>query len=190
MEGSSLAAENKQEEQSSSTDTNSEEQQKRQKEQVQKILANVRQNFGKIYVAPEFTEEDLVPVEMPDLDVSDISGSDDEEADVGEEEQEEQMEAANGEEASEGVTASKHAAAATDPGKVASQKSSRQVIRDLDEKISKYKQFLERAKSKHFSAIRFVTPKPLNHPSSVYCLIALIAGQRAKQLHAGQTLSP
>lgn len=137
-------------------------------------------------MAPEFTEEDLVPVEMPDLDVSDFSGSDGEEADVGEEEQEE---AADGEMAGEEVTESK-TAAATDPGKVASQKSSRQVIRDLDEKISKYKQFLERAKSKHFSAIRFVTPKPINHPSFVYCLIALIAGQRAKQLHAGQTLSP
>lgn len=129
-------------------------------------------------------------MEMPDLDVSDISGSDDEEADVGEEEQEEQMEAADGETAGGEVTVSKPAAAATDPGKVASQKSSRQVIRDLDEKISKYKQFLERAKSKHFSAIRFVTPKPLNHPPSVYCLIAVIAGQRAKHLHAGQTLIP
>lgn len=112
-------------------------------------------------MAPEFTEEDLVPVEMPDLDVSDLSGSDDEEADVREEEQEKQEEAAGGETADEEVAESKPAAAATDPGKVASQKSSRQVIRDLDEKISKYKQFLERAKSKHFSAIRFVTPKPL-----------------------------
>lgn len=183
-EGSSLAAESTQEEQSSSADTNSEEQPKRQKEQVQKILANVRQNFGKIYVAPEFTEEDLVPVEMPDLDVSDFSGSD------GGEEEEEEEDAADGETADDEVTKSKPAAAATDPGKVASQKSSRQVIRDLDEKISKYKQFLERAKSKHFSAIRFVTPKPLNRPSFVYRLIALIAGLRAKPLHAGQTLSP
>lgn len=121
-------------------------------------------------------------MEMPDLDMSDFSGSDVEE--------EEQEEAADGETAGEEVNESKPTAAATDPGKVVSQKSSRQVIRDLDEKISKYKQFLERAKSKHFSAIRFVTPKPLNHPSFVYCLIALIAGLRAKQLHAGQTLSP
>lgn len=157
-EGPSLAAENKQEEQSSGADTNSEEQQKRQKEQVQKILANVRQNFGKIYVAPEFTEEDLVPVEMPDLDVSDFSGSDDEEP-GGEEEEEEQQQqqedAADGEAAGEEMMESK-----PDPGKGASQKSSRQVIRDLDEKISKYKQFLERAKSKHFSAIRI--PKALS----------------------------
>uniref|UniRef100_A0A665TDX5 Nucleolar GTP-binding protein 2 n=1 Tax=Echeneis naucrates TaxID=173247 RepID=A0A665TDX5_ECHNA len=68
---------------------------------VQKILANVRQNFGKINVAPEFSEEDLVPEEEP-----------------------------NG------------------------NKSSREVIRELDEKIAKYKQFLDRAKSKRFSAIR------------------------------------
>lgn len=33
-------------------------------------------------------------------------------------------------------------------------KSSRQVIRELDEKIAKYKQFLDRAKCKRFSAIR------------------------------------
>uniref|UniRef100_A0A665TGI5 Nucleolar GTP-binding protein 2 n=1 Tax=Echeneis naucrates TaxID=173247 RepID=A0A665TGI5_ECHNA len=77
------------------------QQQQRQKEQVQKILANVRQNFGKINVAPEFSEEDLVPEEEP-----------------------------NG------------------------NKSSREVIRELDEKIAKYKQFLDRAKSKRFSAIR------------------------------------
>nr|XP_024660028.1 nucleolar GTP-binding protein 2-like [Maylandia zebra] len=56
-----------------------EEEQQRQKEQVQKILANVRQNFGKISVAPEFSEEDLVPMDMPDLDMSDFSGSDGEE---------------------------------------------------------------------------------------------------------------
>uniref|UniRef100_A0A8C5GAX7 Nucleolar GTP-binding protein 2 n=1 Tax=Gouania willdenowi TaxID=441366 RepID=A0A8C5GAX7_GOUWI len=41
-----------------------------------KIVANVRQNFGKINVAPEFNEEDLVPVEMPDLDMSDVSDTD------------------------------------------------------------------------------------------------------------------
>lgn len=129
-------------------------------------------------MAPEFTEEDLVPVEMPDLDVSDFSGSDDEEAggeEEGEEEQQQQEEdAADGEAAGEEMTESK-----PDSGKGASQKSSRQVIRDLDEKISKYKQFLERAKSKHFSAIRFVTPKP-HHLSFVYGLICCDCGQRTK----------
>uniref|UniRef100_A0A3P8WW60 Nucleolar GTP-binding protein 2 n=1 Tax=Cynoglossus semilaevis TaxID=244447 RepID=A0A3P8WW60_CYNSE len=80
-------------------------QQQKQKEQLQAILANVRQNFGKINVAPEFNDEDLVPVEIPDLDLSDFSAN---------------------------------------------------VIRALDEKIAKYKQFLDRAKSKRFSEIRSV----------------------------------
>lgn len=130
-------------------------------------------------MAPEFTEEDLVPVEMPDLDVSDFSGSDAEDGDEGEEEEGEK-EAAVGETAGEEVTESKPAAVATGLGKAASHKSSRQVIRDLDEKISKYKQFLERAKSKHFSAIRFVTPKALKHPSFGSCFIALIFGAESK----------
>uniref|UniRef100_A0A665T4W1 Nucleolar GTP-binding protein 2 n=1 Tax=Echeneis naucrates TaxID=173247 RepID=A0A665T4W1_ECHNA len=115
----SKVAENVQEEQPDNLGAMSEEheehqqqqQQQRQKEQVQKILANVRQNFGKINVAPEFSEEDLVPVEMPDLDMSEFSKG-------------------------EGTS------------------SSREVIRELDEKIAKYKQFLDRAKSKRFSAIR------------------------------------
>uniref|UniRef100_A0A8C4Z152 Nucleolar GTP-binding protein 2 n=1 Tax=Gadus morhua TaxID=8049 RepID=A0A8C4Z152_GADMO len=91
----------------------------KQKEQVQKILAGVRQNFGKISVAPEFNDEDLDPVEMADLDPSDFS-------DVEEEDEE-------------------------DVGNT---------IRQLDEKIAKYKQFLDRAKSKRFSAIRI--PKGLS----------------------------
>uniref|UniRef100_A0A7N6BHS9 Nucleolar GTP-binding protein 2 n=1 Tax=Anabas testudineus TaxID=64144 RepID=A0A7N6BHS9_ANATE len=118
-------------------------------EQVKKILANVRQNFGKINVAPEFSEEDLVPVEMPDLDMSDISGSDGENSEEEEDEEEDgtNAELADGEtEVSEPTTAQ--------AGKANSNKSSREVIRELDEKIAKYKQFLDRAKSKHFSAIR------------------------------------
>ncbi|XP_073341256.1 nucleolar GTP-binding protein 2 [Pagrus major] len=132
------------------------QQQQRQKEQVQKILANVRQNFGKIYVAPEFNEEDLVPVEMPDLDMSDFSGSDNEEdseEEEGEEEDETKVEPADGE-----TVESEPADAQT--GKEKGSKGSREVIRALDEKISKYKQFLERAKSKRFSAIRI--PKALS----------------------------
>uniref|UniRef100_A0A671WA72 Nucleolar GTP-binding protein 2 n=1 Tax=Sparus aurata TaxID=8175 RepID=A0A671WA72_SPAAU len=132
------------------------QQQQRQKEQVQKILANVRQNFGKIYVAPEFNEEDLVPVEMPDLDMSDFSGSDNEEdseEEEGEEEDETKVEPADAE-----AVESEPAEAQT--GKEKGSKSSREVIRALDEKISKYKQFLDRAKSKRFSAIRI--PKALS----------------------------
>ena len=89
VEAPSDTVESGQEEHPSNLDANSEDnkgQLKIQKEQVQKIVANMRQNFGKIYVAPEFSEEDLVPVELPDLDMSDFSGSDGEEA--GEEEEE------------------------------------------------------------------------------------------------------
>lgn len=126
-----------------------EEQKKRQKEQVQKILANVRQNFGKIYVAPEFNEEDLVPVEMPDLDMSDISDSDGEVVDGGDN---------NGEKDDTGaeLAAGETEESKSEMSKARKAKSSREVIRELDEKIYKYKQFLEQAKSKRFSAIRSV----------------------------------
>ena len=148
------------------------QQQQRQKEQVQKILANVRQNFGKIYVAPEFSEEDLVPVEMPDLDMSDFSGSDNEEdseeeegEEEGEEEDKTKVEPADGE-----AVESEPADAQT--GKEKGSKSSREVIRALDEKISKYKQFLDRAKSKRFSAIRSVFSHPnLTHIFSLFCVL-------------------
>lgn len=111
----------------------------RQQEQVQKILSNVKQNFGKINVAPEFNDDDLVPVEMGELELTDVSDSDGECS----EEEGEEVDA----EPAEGETQ------ATETPK-APVKSSRQVIRELDEKISKYKQFLDRAKSKRFSAIR------------------------------------
>lgn len=161
VEGPSHVVENEQEEHPDNPDSNPEEpeeQQKRQKEQVQKILANVRQNFGKIYVAPEFSEEDLVPVEMPDLDMSEFSGSDDEEV------SEEEEDGTNVEPADVETEESK--TTATQPGKANGKESSREVIRVLDEKISKYKHFLERAKSQRFSAIRSVSPKPHSH----YCL--------------------
>lgn len=144
--------ENVQAEQPENSDSLSGEQetQQRQKEQVQKILANVRQNFGKINVAPEFTEEDLVPVEMPDLDMSDFSGSDvgeDVDGDEGGEEDDPSVEAADGD-----AEVSEDRSSQTDGTK--GKKSLREVIREHDEKIAKYKQFLDRAKSKRFSAIR------------------------------------
>lgn len=152
--------------------------QQQKKEQVQKILSNVRQNFGKINVAPEFSEEDLVPVEMPDLDISDFSGSDgeedseeEEEEGAGEEEDEEAedgtvVEPADGEtELAEPTT--------TRTGKANYNKSSREVIRELDEKIAKYKQFLDRAKSKRFSAIRSVCSHPnLTYIFSLFCILS------------------
>lgn len=126
-----------------------EEQKMKQKEQVQKILANVRQNFGKIYVAPEFNEEDLVPVEMPDLDMSDISDSDGEAVDEGDNNDKKDD---TGAELAEAETEEPK----SEITKASKAKSSREVIRELDEKIYKYKQFLEQAKSKRFSAIRSV----------------------------------
>lgn len=173
MEGPSEVIENVQEEQPDNPDAVSEEheeqqqRQQRQKEQVQKILSNVRQNFGKINVAPEFSEEDLVPVEMPDLDMSDISGSDGEEDSEEEEVGEEDgtnVEPADGEtEDSEPTTAP--------TGKTNGNKSSREVIRALDEKISKYKQFLDRAKSKRFSTIRSVCSYlNLTYIFSLFCV--------------------
>lgn len=125
--------------------------------QIKKILRNVRQNFGKINVAPEFSEEDLVHMEMPELDMSDRSGSDNDTSseDEGEDVEEEEKSVAlvDGE-----TEASETAAAQT--SKASDGKSSREVIRELDEKIAKYKQFLDRAKSKHFSAIRSVCSHP------------------------------
>lgn len=155
VEEPSEVAENVQEEQPDDPDSTSEEDQQRQqrrKEQVQKILTNVRQNFGKINVAPEFSEEDLVPVEMPDLDMSDFSGSEDEE-------ESEDEEAGEEDEPSESADGQTEDSTDAQTGK-ANGKSSREVIRELDEKISKYKQFLDRAKSKRFSAIRI--PKALS----------------------------
>ncbi|XP_035862045.1 nucleolar GTP-binding protein 2 isoform X2 [Sander lucioperca] len=171
VEGPSEEVKNVQEEQPDNPDAISaehEEQQQRlqrKNEQVQKILSNVRQNFGKINVAPEFTEEDLVPVEMPDLELSDFSGSDgeeDSEEEEGGEEDGTNVEPADGEpEASEPSGPSEPSEPTTaQTGKATSNKSSREVIRELDEKISKYKHFLDRAKSKRFSAIRI--PKALS----------------------------
>uniref|UniRef100_A0A665TDW4 Nucleolar GTP-binding protein 2 n=1 Tax=Echeneis naucrates TaxID=173247 RepID=A0A665TDW4_ECHNA len=158
VEGPSKVAENVQEEQPDNLGAMSEEheehqqqqQQQRQKEQVQKILANVRQNFGKINVAPEFSEEDLVPVEMPDLDMSEFSSTDDEQD--GEEEERGEGEGTSVEQADGEIEVSEPATA--ENSKANGNKSSREVIRELDEKIAKYKQFLDRAKSKRFSAIR------------------------------------
>uniref|UniRef100_A0A3P9H6T1 Nucleolar GTP-binding protein 2 n=1 Tax=Oryzias latipes TaxID=8090 RepID=A0A3P9H6T1_ORYLA len=139
-----------------------EQQQQRQKEQVQKILANVRQNFGKINVAPEFSEEDLVPVEMPDLDMSDFSGSEAEEEDAEDERLEgDDSNVDNDTEKSTGdAEMSVPTNSQTETNVEKDAKSSKQVLQELDAKIAKYKHFLDRAKSKRFSAIRI--PKALS----------------------------
>ncbi len=120
----------------------------RQNEEMQKIFSNVKQNFGKINVAPEFTEEDLVPVEIPDI--LDPSWSEDEdEQDEENEEDEEKVEEQIGEQQGEESSVS-------DSPTKAEKKSTCEVNKEMDEKIAKLKHFLDRAKSKHFSAIRFV----------------------------------
>uniref|UniRef100_A0A673HH33 Nucleolar GTP-binding protein 2 n=1 Tax=Sinocyclocheilus rhinocerous TaxID=307959 RepID=A0A673HH33_9TELE len=114
-------------------------------EEMQNIFSNVKQNFGKINVAPEFSEEDLVPVEIPDiLDPSWSEDGQDEENEEDEEKAEEQI----GEQQEEESTVS------GSPTK-AEKRSTREVNEEIDEKIAKLKHFLDRAKSKHFSAIRF-----------------------------------
>uniref|UniRef100_A0A671RUG6 Nucleolar GTP-binding protein 2 n=1 Tax=Sinocyclocheilus anshuiensis TaxID=1608454 RepID=A0A671RUG6_9TELE len=119
-----------------------------QNEEMQKIFSNVKQNFGKINVAPEFSEEDLVPVEIPDI--LDPSWSEDEdEQDEENEEDEEKVEEQIGEQQEEESSVS-------DSPTKAEKKSTCEVNKEMDEKIAKLKHFLDRAKSKHFSAIRFV----------------------------------
>lgn len=117
---------------------------RQKQEEMQKIFSNVKQNFGKINVAPEFSEEDLVPVEMPDI--LDPSGSEDEQDEENEEDEEKEQ---NGE-------VQKEESSVSDPLTTAEKKNTREVNKEMDEKIAKLKQFLDRAKSKQFSAIRFV----------------------------------
>lgn len=120
------------------------------KEEMQKIFSSVKQNFGKINVAPEFTEEDLVPVEIPDI--LDPSWSEDEdEQDEENEEDGEKVEEQIGEQQEE---------ESSETQTKAEKKSTCEVNREMDEKIAKLKHFLDRAKSKHFSAIRI--PKGLS----------------------------
>ncbi|ROJ29290.1 Nucleolar GTP-binding protein 2 [Anabarilius grahami] len=121
---------------------------RQKQEEMQKIFSNVKQNFGKINVAPEFSEEDLVPVEMPDI--LDPSGSEDEQDEENEEDKEKEQ---NGE-------LQKEESSVSDPLTTAEKKNTREVNKEMDEKIAKLKQFLDRAKSKQFSAIRI--PKGLS----------------------------
>lgn len=133
--------------------------QQKKKEEVQKMLANVRQNFGKINVAPEFNEEDMVPVEMPDLNMDDFSGSEEEE----EEEEEKEGSDEGAEEESTKAESTNGIVELSSTNETS--RSAREVIHQLDEKIAKYKQFLDRAKSKRFSAIRI--PKALSDKALV-----------------------
>uniref|UniRef100_A0A5F8H6H1 Nucleolar GTP-binding protein 2 n=1 Tax=Monodelphis domestica TaxID=13616 RepID=A0A5F8H6H1_MONDO len=108
--------------------------------EMRELLARVRQNFGKINVVPQFTGEDLVPVEISDSDgeFDDSFGEEDEEEQSKEEHEELNQASQEGD---------------TEIGTKA-------VIKALDEKIAKYKKFLNKAKAKKFSAIRI--PKGLS----------------------------
>ncbi|KAM9243066.1 nucleolar GTP-binding protein 2 isoform 2-T2 [Dugong dugon] len=103
--------------------------------EMQQILARVRQNFGKINVAPQFSGDDLVPLEMSDIDEEPESFSEEEE-----EEQEQQ-----GDEEEESCQESQEEHVEND---------TKAVIKALDEKIAKYQKFLNKAKAKNFSAVR------------------------------------
>uniref|UniRef100_A0A452T030 Nucleolar GTP-binding protein 2 n=1 Tax=Ursus maritimus TaxID=29073 RepID=A0A452T030_URSMA len=105
--------------------------------EMQQILARVRQNFGKINVVPQFSGDDLVPLEMSDIDDELESFSD--------EEQEEEGQEQPGEEDEESCPESPDAHAGND---------TKAVIKALDEKIAKYQKFLNKAKAKKFSAVR------------------------------------
>uniref|UniRef100_W5LM42 Nucleolar GTP-binding protein 2 n=1 Tax=Astyanax mexicanus TaxID=7994 RepID=W5LM42_ASTMX len=147
-------------------------QQRQKHEQVQKILASVRQNFGKINVAPEFSEEDLVPVEMPDL--FDCSGS---EEDEGEEEEE-----GEGSEEEEGKEEEK-----LESGEIEEQEEAEDEKELARVHISKLKHFLDRAKSKRFSAIRSVYP--LNFSSLSSCVLSFVLTRLSMAVKAASLCS-
>ncbi|XP_015667124.1 nucleolar GTP-binding protein 2 [Protobothrops mucrosquamatus] len=99
-------------------------------------LPPVPQNYEKITVTSQFLEEDLVPVNILGVGETD-SGSE-------EEEEEKEQSSPHGRPTCE-------ASPREDP---------KVVLRSLDEKIAKYKRFLDKAKARRFSAIRI--PKGLN----------------------------
>lgn len=93
-------------------------------------LPPVPQNYEKITVTSQFLEEDLVPVNILGVGETD-SGSE-------EEEEEKEQSSPHGRPTCE-------ASPREDP---------KVVLRSLDEKIAKYKRFLDKAKARRFSAIR------------------------------------
>ncbi|KAG8506876.1 Nucleolar GTP-binding protein 2 [Galemys pyrenaicus] len=110
--------------------------------EMQQILARVRQNFGKINVVPQFSGDDLVPLEGSDID---------EELESFSAEEEEQECLGDEEEAEESAPESQEDVQGSD---------TKAVIQALDEKIAKYQKFLNKAKAKKFSAVRI--PKGLS----------------------------
>ncbi|XP_065600408.1 nucleolar GTP-binding protein 2 [Cyrtonyx montezumae] len=113
--------------------------------EIKQLMANVRQNFGRINVAPQFSEEDLVPVDVPGFDETDSDSPEEEEQEEEEEENEQRQESVE-EESQLSVQSARE--------------SSKAVLQALEEKIAKCKKFLDKAKAKRFSAIRI--PKQLS----------------------------
>ncbi|XP_073471622.1 nucleolar GTP-binding protein 2 isoform X2 [Aquarana catesbeiana] len=118
-----------------------------EKREIKEIISHVRQNFGKINVAPEFSQEDLVPIEVDGMsDISDLDST-------GMEEQSEEEE--------DQVTNTVHTDNSTELAdqQQAEKQSSKTRLKDLDDRIAKCKKFLDKAKAKRFSALRI--PKDL-----------------------------
>lgn len=106
--------------------------------EMQQILARVRQNFGKINVMPQFSGDDLVPLEMSDIEEESEGFSEEEE-----EQQEPLREEEEDDDASSPESQEEHPVSDT-----------KAVLKALDEKIAKYNKFLNKAKAKKFSAVR------------------------------------
>lgn len=113
---------------------------------MQQILTRVRQNFGKINVVPQFSGDDLVPLEMSDID-EELENSCAEE-----EEEEGQQRQGDDEEESYPESQEEHV-----------ENDTKAVIKALDEKIAKYQKFLDKAKAKKFSAVRYCLPLLTNY---------------------------
>ncbi|XP_075460861.1 nucleolar GTP-binding protein 2 [Ascaphus truei] len=120
------------------------------KNEMKELMSHVKQDFGKISVAPEYSQDDLVPLEIDGI--SDLSELESEEEGSAEEEA--------GEEPSKGK------ALHEDSGDQSKEKLSgakgqapKVLLKELDDKIAKYKKFLDKAKAKRFSALRL--PKDL-----------------------------
>lgn len=113
-----------------------------EKQEIKEIISHVRQNFGKINVAPEFSQEDLVPIEVDGMsDISDLDST-------GLEEQSEEEE--------DQVTNTVHTDNSTEltDQQQAEKQSSKTRLKELDDRIAKCKKFLDKAKAKRFSALR------------------------------------
>lgn len=109
--------------------------------EMKQLMANVRQNFGRINVAPQFSEEDLIPVDMPGFDETDSDCPEEGEQEEEEEENEQHQDSVEEE---------------SQPTVPSARESSKAVLQALEEKIAKCKKFLDKAKAKRFSAIRYL----------------------------------